>query len=284
MQSTIKKAPVIFLGSLLCAIGASYCVMPADLLAGGTTGIGIIVNRLTGCPISAAIWITSLSFFIWGRLALGREFAMNTMIGSLSYPICYSLTSRLIARTGIYTDDIFLCMVFAGVFTGVGLGIILRIGASTGATDVPAVILHQKWGISSSLTLNVIDALILCLQIPFSSAEGILYGLLYICIYSVLIDKVIVFGQDKIQIQVISSMYEEINHAILQELDHGSTLIHMEGGYKRSESYIVQTVITKRDLFRVREAILQIDPQAFVVINPVSEVDGRGFTLSQIHG
>ena len=284
MKTTVKKTPVIFLGCFFCALGISYFVQPAGLLAGGCTGIGIVLNHFTGFPVSAGIWSASIVFFLWGYLALGKEFALNTLMGSICYPLSYNICSWLVNQTGIITDDIFLCMIFAGICSGIGIGIILRIGASDGATNVPAVILNRKFGIPVSISINVIDGLILCLQVAFSEPRKILYGFLYVMVYSVLTGKVIVYGQDKILIQIVSEQYEEINRVILQQLDHGSTLIHIQGGYGRNESLAIQTVVTKRELFRIREATLKIDPQAFLVINPVSEVNGRGFTLSQHFG
>lgn len=281
MKAIFKKILVIIFGCFLCALGVSYFVTPAGLLAAGCTGIGIVLNHYTGLSVSVGLWAASIVFFLWGVLALGTEFALTTLVGTISYPLSYNVTSWLVARTGPVTDDIFLCMVFAGICFGVGVGMIMRIGASTGASDVPALILYRKFGIPISVTLNVIDGLILCLQMPFTEPRRILYGLLYVLVYSVLIGKVVLFGQDKIQIQIHSAMYEQINQIILQDLKHGSTLFHIQGGYGRQETFAIQTVVTKRELFRVREAALKIDPQAFLVINPVSDVNGRGFTLSR---
>lgn len=281
MKTVFRNVPAVFIGCFFCALSASYFVAPAGLLAGGCTGIGLALNGFCGLSVSAGIWCASIFFFLLGLFVLGREYAMNILVGSLGYPLCFSLTSAMVAATGVLTDDIFLCVVFGGLCNALGAGIILRVGASMGATDVPAMILSRRFGISISASLYAFDALILCLQMPFSEPRRILYGLLFVMIYSVLAGKVILLGQDKLQIQIHSPRYEEISTAILKTLDRGCTLVHIQGGYTREESFAVQTVVTKRQLFRVRETALRIDPQAFLIINPVSDVNGRGFTLSK---
>lgn len=281
MKNVLKRTLLIFVGNLFCALAFSFFIEPAGLLAGGCGGIALVLNYFLGIPTSVGVWGSCILFLLLGYFSLGKEYAANALVGALSYPLCFSATSALILVTGALTDDLFLCMVFAGICNGIGIGIILRIGASTGGTDVPAMVLNRKFGIPVSVTLYAIDAILLCLQIPFSAPQRVLYGLLSILVYTMLTGKVLLFGQEKLQIQIHSSCYEAISAAILKSLDRGCTLIHIQGGYTREETFAVQTVVTKRQLFRVRETALVIDPQAFLIINPVSDVNGRGFTLSK---
>ena len=114
------------------------------------------------------------------------------------------------------------------------------------------------------------------------SAEKALYGLLFVLFYSMVLDMVLTAGKSRIQLQIITPEYEQVNRMILEKFDRGSTLFRTEGGYTRRESYMVQTVIGKRELFRLRQEVLALDPHAFIVVNQVSEVNGRGFTLEKI--
>ena len=174
-------------------------------------------------------------------------------------------------------------MVFAGLTFGIGIGLVLRQGGSTGGTDIVAVILNKKLGLPVSGTLYAVDAVVLVTQLFFvDSAEQVLYGILFVLCYSVLVDVVLTSGKSRIQLQIISPQYEAINHMILRQFDRGSTLYRTEGGFSRRESFAVQTIIGKRELFRLREAVLTIDQDAFIVISQVSEVNGRGFTLEKI--
>jgi len=128
-----------------------------------------------------------------------------------------------------------------------------------------------------------VDGLVLLTQILFvERAEQALYGILFVLLYSVVLDVVLTSGKSRIQLQIISREYEAINRMILQTFDRGSTLFRTEGGFSRTEAYAVQTVIGKRELFRLREEVLAIDQSAFIVVSQVSEVNGRGFTLEKI--
>ena len=139
IKEVLRQTPVIFLGNFLCALAVPLFVEPAGLLAGGCSGIGLILHHFTQLPTAVGIWGASIGFFIWGFLALGAEFALKSIVGAISFPLLYNIASLIISWTGTLTDDLFLCMMFAGILYGVGIGIVLRIGASEGATDVPAI-------------------------------------------------------------------------------------------------------------------------------------------------
>ena len=280
---TPKKIAVILLANVMFSVGSAYFLVPSGMISGGVTGLALGLDRGFGIPKDITVWVLQVLLFLLGLWLVGKSFALTTLIGSFAYPFLFSLFTRLADRTGPLTDDPLLCMMFAGLTFGIGIGIILRNGASTGGTDIVAVILNKKLGFPVSTTLYVVDALVLVTQVFFvDSAEQVLYGLLFVLFYSVLVDVVLTSGKSRIQLQIISPKYEEINHMILRTFDRGSTLYRTEGGFSRKASYAVQTIIGKRELFRLREAVLGIDNGAFIVISQVSEVNGRGFTLEKI--
>lgn len=280
----VKNILLIVLGNLFISVGVAGFLVPSGLISGGATGLSLTVSKAFSLPLTACVWCASILFFLIGFLVLGKEFAFSTLVSSVAYPLFFHLATLLFGRIGVITGDLVLCTAFAGILLGVGIGLVLRGGASTGGTDVIAVALHKKFGFSLSAVMYLTDGVILCLQFPFSRAEQILYGLLVALIYTYLAEKVILFGQDKIQIMIYSGKQQEINRLLLSDFDKGSTLFPIRGGYSGKEGYAIQSVIQKRSLFSVREAVLRIDPQAFVVINPVSEVNGRGFTLNKHFG
>lgn len=279
----MRKIAIILAANLLFSFGSAYFLIPSGMVSGGVTGLAIGLDNGFGIPKDLTVWIMQVALFLLGLWVVGRQFALTTLIGSFVYPALFSVFTRIADRTGPLTDDPFLCMIFAGLTFGIGIGLVLRQGASTGGTDIAAVILNKKFGLPVSGTLYVVDALVLLTQIFFvDSPEQILYGILFVLCYSVLVDVVLTSGKSRIQLQIISSRYEEINHMILRKFDRGSTLYRTEGGFSRKESYAVQTIIGKRELFRLREEVLLIDDKAFIVISQVSEVNGRGFTLEKI--
>ena len=282
MNKLLKKLPLLLLGNLLLAVGVSSFVVPAGLISGGATGLALAFSHLLpALPLDFFIWGSSLLFLLLGWFFLGREFALSTLISSVAYPLFFSLVSALTRGNGPMTEDIVLNTAYAGLSFGVGVGIIMRTGASTGGSDAIAMILNKRLGLPLSPMLYGTEALILCLQIPFSSSERILYGLIFVLIYSVTLEKVMLFGTGKVQISIYSRAYEEINRMIVTNMDRGSTLYKVRGGYSGEDSWVVETVVPKRSLFPLREKILAIDPKAFVVVNPISEVNGRGFTLNK---
>ena len=280
-MKTLKNLVLILLGNLLLAFDVAFFVVPTGLISGGVTGLSLAASRAFPLPLEVCIWGFTILFFLLGLAFLGKTFALSTLFSSVAYPLFFSVFNSIAAARPPLTGDIVLNTAFAGLLFGVGIGLILRTGASSGGADVLAMILNKRFGWSVSHMVYLIEAVILLLQIPFSTVDRILYGLIFVLIYSVLLEKVMLFGQDKIQIMVYSAFYEEINRMILTSMDKGSTLCPAKGGYTGEETWVVQTVIPKRSLSSMREKILAIDPKAFVFINPVSEVNGRGFTLNK---
>ena len=183
----------------------------------------------------------------------------------------------------VVTEDPMLCAVFAGLIIGFSLGIVIRSGASTGGTDIPPLVLKKKLGIPVSATLYVMDFTILVSQLAFQDREKILYALVMVMIYTVVVDKVLVSGTKQIQVKIISDRCEEISRRIQEELDRGVTLLHTQGGHMRKEAFTILTVVSGRELMKLNEIVTQADDKAFMIVNQVSEVRGRGFTLTKMY-
>ena len=176
-------------------------------------------------------------------------------------------------------EDQLLAVLFAGIIIGAGIGIVIRVDASTGGVDIPALILFKKMGISVAVTLWTLDFIIIGLQVFNNSKESILYGLVLIVVYTTVLNRVLLLGQTQVQVKIISKKYSEINEAILTNLDRGSTLLQSKSGYAKDEGYMVLSVIANRDLQKMNKMVTEIDPYAFMIINQVNEVKGKGFTL-----
>lgn len=147
--------------------------------------------------------------------------------------------------------------------------------------DIPPLVLNRKLGLSVSATMYAFDFTILLLQILFSDKEQVLYGILLVMIYTLVLDKVLLMGQSRTQVKIISEKYEQINEQIIRRLDRGSTLIHAQTGYCRTELPMILSVVSNRELPRLTRLVSEIDPAAFVVVSAVKEVRGRGFSLNK---
>ena len=269
---------MILIGNAIYSFAIVYFVLPVGLITGGTTGIAISIQHYFGMEISTFVSIFNVVMFLLGAAVLGKKFAMTTLVSSFVYPIFLRLFQTMYVYTGILSEDSMLCTVFAGLMIGFGIGIVIREGASTGGMDIPPLIINKKTGLSVAFLLNAFDIMILFLQMSFSNKEQILYGILMVLIYTYVLEKILVLGKSKVQIKIISEKYLEINNAIAQQLDRGTTLYEIEGGYTRKEMYAILTVVNQREVFQVNELVHEIDSDAFIIIGQVKEVRGRGFT------
>jgi uncharacterized membrane-anchored protein YitT (DUF2179 family) len=271
---------MIIFGNFLYATGVVFFIVPTGLITGGTTGLAIGVNQYTGLPVSYLIFGFNTVMFIMGLLILGRKFALTTLISTFCYPIAFELLHKA-AGDYVVTDDIFLCTLFGGIFIGASIAIVIRAGASTGGMDIPPLILNKFFRVPVSVGLYAADCVILALQAVFNDREKILYGIVLVLTYSIIIDKLLMFGSNKMQIKVVSDRSLEIKEAIISEIDRGVTLFHGRTGYLEKETDILLSVVSNRELSKVEKLVHEIDVDAFVMISRVSEVRGRGFSVGK---
>ena len=285
-QAYLKRAgtvATVILGNVFYAFVIKLFLLPGNLMTGGTTGIGLVVKHFTGTSISGFVLVFNIVMLIVGWTLLGKKFALTTVISSFTYPIALEAANHIFGDLVITTDPM-LNTIFAGLGIGIGLGIVIRTGASTGGMDIPPLVLNKYFRIPVSVSLNVFDMLILVLQIVYNPPERVLYGVLLVMIYTTVLDKVLMMGNTKTEVKVISSQVEEIRQAILAQVDRGVTMLYGEGGYRQEQTQIVLSIVSNRELPRVEKLIRHIDPEAFMIVSRVTEVRGRGFSLSKHYG
>ena len=274
----LKKIFFVLLGNTIYCAGIVAFVLPTGLVTGGTTGLGLIVNHYFGVPIELFAAILNTVMFLLAVVLLGKAFALTSLISTFYFPVILGVFQKIEWLQDL-TDDPMLCTVFAAVSIGVGIGMVIKAGASTGGMDIPPLILNKKMGVPVSVGLYTFDFLILIGQMFFRDTEKSLYGILLVMIYTVLVDKVLLMGKNQMQVKIMSEHYEEINEMIHQKLDRGTTLYRTESGYLHNKGFLVMTVVSNRELPKLNQLIMEIDDKAFMVISQVSEVKGRGFTL-----
>lgn len=273
----VAETLLVILGNCLYAFGVAMFIIPGGLITGGTTGIGLFVADVTGLPVTAFVFAFNILMFLIGFFVFGKKFAANTIVSTLSYPVALEIITRLLGTYRL-TDDMILCMIFGGICIGAAIGIVIRMGASTGGMDIPPLVLNRYFKIPVSASIYVFDMMILLLQASRSSGEQILYGILLVIVYSTVLDKCLMVGTAKMQIKVVSDKIEDIRRAILMDIDRGVTMVNSETGYMKQETQMLLTVVSMRELSRTEKLIHSVDADAFVIINRVSEVSGRGFS------
>ena len=280
MNWSVRSIAAIFLGNVLYALTVKVFLLPANLVSGGATGIALAANHLTGVSVSGFLFLVNMSMLILGLIVLGKAFVATTLASTFLIPAALEVFDRLLGDF-VLTDDILLCTLFAGLGVGVSLGIVIRTGASTGGMDIPPLLLYKCFRVPVSVSLYAFDVCILLLQAPFQEAENILYGIVFVLLSAIALDKTMMIGTTQTEGKIISSKSEEIREAILKQLDRGVTLLNAEGGYLHDKSQMIFSVISNRELFKLEKIVHGIDPACFMVVTRVSEVKGRGFSLDK---
>ncbi len=270
----------IIAGNALYALTVVLFLVPSGLITGGATGIALGVNRALGLPVSGVLFVINMTMLAVGWVLLGRRFAITTIASTVLSPMFLALWERVFADF-VLTNDIVLNTIFAGFGVGISLGITIRSGASTGGMDIPPLVLNKYLHIPVSVSMMVFDMLILCLQAAFSPLQQCLYGIVLVIVYTVVLDKVLIFGTTRTEVKIISRYADEIRDAILSQLDRGVTVLHGEGGYSREQEQVLLSIITNRQLPRLEKLAKLIDPACFMIVSHVTEVSGRGFSLEK---
>ncbi|WP_069999000.1 YitT family protein [Cellulosilyticum sp. I15G10I2] len=278
----LKNIILILIGNTIYALAVTMFILPNGLITGGTTGLALLIYHKTGIPIALFVSVFNIAMFLLGAAILGRAFTLTTLISTFYYPFILGIFQKILFLQDM-TSDRLLAAIYAGVMIGFSIGIVIKAGASTGGMDIPPLVLHKKFGISVSASMYGFDFAILLSQMLFANKEQVLYGILLVLIYTLVLDKVLLLGQSRTQVKIISEKYQEINEMIISRLDRGSTLIHAETGYHHNKSLVVLTVVSNRELPKLNQLVLSLDPKAFMIINHINEVKGRGFTIDKLY-
>lgn len=264
-------------GNAVLALAVSMFILPYDILSGGVAGIAVALQPLIPLPVTLMVNILVVGLFVIGACFLGKEFAMKTILSSLIYPVFLTFFS---GRVPVLDLDPILASLYGGLLGGMGVGMALRTGASTGGMDIPPLIVHKLTHIEIAKLVLITDALTVLLGAFTYGLEAVLVGFVSVWASSVAIDKVLMFGgQQAKAIQIISDQYEQIIEQIHSRLERGTTLIEAQGGYTHEKRKIVLVVITKNQYPALMEMVTAIDKEAFVIANDTHEVKGFGFSF-----
>ena len=275
----LRNILMIFFGSTLFALGFDLFLEPSGINCGGVSGIAMLVvyatqsKWLTVGILSAMI---NIPLFFFGYRQIGKYFFFGSMFGMLISSVGFDLFAKLLP---VVPMDPLVAAIFGGVSVGVGLGVVFLAGASTGGTDIVARLLKLKF------RNFPIGKIMLCMDLMIAVATGIvyqqftntLYSIITLYLSSVMLDKV-VYGFDYAKVAlIISDKYEEISTAIDGRLDRGVTLLQGQGFYKRSDKYVLLSAVKKKQLAQLKELVMTIDPNAFIILQDAQQVLGDGF-------
>lgn len=278
---TLKRIACILFGNLCVAVGTVFFIVPAGFMGGGVTGLALAMNAFFGLPIAVGIAILSVALLAVGAIFLGRSFVVGSALSAISYPAFVWLCELVARYVPFRTESVAINLAASVLLLGYGIALVMRQGASSGGLDTISMILNQKKGIPVAPTVKFFEILSLLTQVYYSTAEGIMGGILLTIFFTAVMNHLMTQGVARIQVLVYTEHYEEIKKFLDQKLDRGCTLFHVQGGYSGKETFALQAIIHNRQLFPLKEAVREIDPLAFVIVSEVSEVSGRGFGIEK---
>ena len=278
-----KRAAITLLcvlsGNALLAFLVAAFIIPHDIIMGGTTGIGIVLHEaLPQMDVSLFVLILNSILLLVGLFALGKKFAVTTVASSFLYPVFLGLFQRIPGIDSM-TDNALIAAVFAGTLMGVALGLVMRVGSSTGGMDIVTLVLNKYTHMAVSIWVYITDIIVIGGQALFHPAEKTLLGIIVLVLETIVLDKAMILGKSQIQIFVISEAYEQIRMALMKQTEAGVTMTLIETGWLKKQQQGVLCVIPQRKLYAATELIQHIDPQAFITITQIREVRGQGFTI-----
>ncbi len=271
---------LIVTGTLLMAASVNWVYEPLELVTGGITGLAIVIKKLTsiwiedGVPIWLTTIVLNIPLFLAAILVKGKTFLRNTLFGTIS------LTAALYLVPPIHLvfEDMILASVLGGVLDGVGLGLIFVSMASTGGSDLLAIIIHKyKPYLSVPQILIVIDTVIILAGIVSFGIMKALYAIIAVYILAKVSDGILEGLKFAKMAYIISDNYNEIAGQILIQLDRGVTGISATGMYSNAEKKMLFCVVSKKEIVKLTDIVAGIDPKAFIIVSDAREVTGEGF-------
>ncbi len=279
-RKSLETIICVLLGNIALAVAVGAFIVPHGIITGGSTGIALTINHYVKGNLSVMIFIVNILLFILGTIVLGKKFALTTLVSTVVYPVFLSIVQAIPGITKL-TDHIMLASLYGGAVLGLGIGLVVRVGASTGGTDILALVLHKWFHIPLAVFIYMVDFSVLLCQAFFSNSEQILYGILVLVVAAMALNRVMLMGQSQIQLFIITEKYEEVKEKVLKEIDAGVTMVHIETGYGAKQQKGVLCVIPNRKLYSVNQVVQTVDPKAFITITQINEVRGRGFTIER---
>ena len=285
----LKDWSLVTLGNLLVAFSFSFFLDPNNLVIGGTTGLATIFREIFNIDPSITAFVINTSLLIIGLFLLGKEFFIKTFYSTVVFPVMIkvlNLLYTLITPKGeILISDPMLVIIFSSLILGVGIGLVLRQGGTTGGTEVGQKILFKFMHIPFSVSLFLIDGVIILLGALLIKEEGqimdfhmVLYAVIFAYLSGMVMDQIVFSGFNSRAVNIISSKSEEIKKRILEDFERGVTEIKVVGGYTNNDKTKLVCLLSSNEFYKLKGLIHEIDPNAFFYVVRASEVSGEGFT------
>ena len=294
LLNRLRNIVLVIIGTLILAFGTAIFILPFDLVAGGMSGLAIVIDALIpieAITVDVIITVLTWGLFLLGLIFLGKDFAMKTLISAIVYPIGISLFLQLsnaevlggllsLGTSGYSELPLIISATVGGSLVGVGCAVTFLSGGSTGGMDIIAFLICKLFKkIKSSTAIFLIDASIVILGV-FLKQDLILslLGVISAMISAIVIDKIFLGGTAALVAQIVTEEGDAINRAVIEQMDRTTTILSVKGGYSDKEKKMLMVSFSMRQYTHLMEIVLRIDPAAFVTVSKAHEISGEGWT------
>ena len=277
-KANVKTFLLVNLGVLLLTCGVYFFKLPNHFSTGGVSGLAILLGSVVPVSTATLMAVINIALLVLGYLFLGREFGFWTTYCSLMYSAETWLLEELFPMTAPFTDQPLLELCFAMMLPAVGSALLFNYNASSGGTDIIAMILKKYTTISDvGKGLFLSDSVIALASFFFFGAETGLFSMLGLFLKSFVVDSVIESINLCKFFSIVTSKPQEICDYIIHELHHSSTVVDGQGAFSHQDKKVVLTAVRRGEAVRLRQKYKQIDPHSFMFITNTSEIIGKGF-------
>lgn len=276
-MNRIRRILMIEIGTFLLALAIGMFILPGKILTGGVAGITSILSKYVTISEDIITIIINIALFVIGSMFLGKEFFFNTLVFSVSYPFMILFVTRVLPS---YEVEPLLASIYGGLIGGIGVGLMFRNGGSSGGTDAIALIAEKYLKVKVNHVVMVMDALTVLAGLYTYGLNAVLIGLISVILTGYALEKALTMysGVEGKKFEIISDKYEEISSDILNILARGTTIMDIQGGFTGQKKKMLVVIVSEEQFSAVKEIISKHDPNAFVIISNMTEVNGEGFT------
>ena len=294
LKRLIKECSLITIGAIIYALGWTIFLLPNNLIGGGVSGFASIIFYATGIPMSITYFVLNIILIILGTKILGTSFGGKTIFAIVMLSAMLSIVPKFIPQEFInefaLPNGKLICTILGGILTGIGIGLPISQGGSTGGTDIAALIWCKYRPTSPGMAILLIDTMVILSSLLFPSyTDGgellgwpdkiavVVFGLIQVTVSGYAIDLYLSGAKQSVQVFIFSNNIEKIADTIVYDMKRGVTVLSGQGWYTKEERKVLMVVVRKTDLNILLRHIKSIDSDAFLSVSNVSGVYGKGF-------
>ena len=277
-KAKIFDVLIIFLGCIIASLGVNVFLSHAQLLSGGATGVGLLVEYTTKIPAGITVFLINIPLLIISFKKLSKSFTIYTTIGMLSLSISLMITKPLASMINLDGLDLLLYCIYGGVLCGAGYGLVFLRNGSTGGTDVITMLIRKKYSNFNIGSLGfAINLIIIIVGAFIFGLPQALYTLISLFIQSFVLDRMLKGFSSKKLLLILTKKEPEVINYVIKDLHRGITSLLAEGEYTHDKKKMLYCIVTSRQMISLKNAVHDIDPSAFITVVDISEVRGKGF-------